>query len=260
MDERALGQWTDSIRAYLLPRRHTALLAAIVLAFAVRPMIGDFGIAPVAFSLALMVLMLVALYTIQVDELVGERAALLAQKKRRGTIGWLLAIPAVVERIAIVIVPNPLLILTGSIFWLLFFAYVTWSELRAVLKQKEVTGETISMSISVYLLMGLTWGTFYIVLYYLQPHAFSFGSTSALPSEHEVFPVLVYFSLTTLSTIGFGDITPITLQSRYAAVAEGITGQFYLAILVARLVGIYMSRSASNTADDGSRGSGVSPD
>jgi hypothetical protein len=55
------------------------------------------------------------------------------------------------------------------------------------------------------------------------------------------FPILGYFSLTTLSTIGFGDITPLTLQARYAAVAEGITGQFYMAILVARLVGMQMS-------------------
>lgn len=259
MDQGPLGRFTNSLHDYLLPRRHTALLVAIVTAFAARPMIGDLGVAPLAFSVALMILMLVALYTIQVDELVGERQKLLAQRKRRGIIGWLLAIPAVAERIVIVVVPKPFLILTGSIFWLLFFAYVTWNELRAVLRQKEVTGETISMSISVYLLMGLTWGTFYIVLYYLQPHAFSFGSSSTLPSEHEVFPVLVYFSLTTLSTIGFGDITPITLQSRYAAVAEGITGQFYLAILVARLVGIYMSRSANNT-DDQSRGSGVSAD
>jgi hypothetical protein len=57
--------------------------------------------------------------------------------------------------------------------------------------------------------------------------------------------VLIYFSLTTLSTIGFGDITPVTLQARYAAVAEGIAGQFYLAILVARLVGIHMSQSGT---------------
>ena len=49
-----------------------------------------------------------------------------------------------------------------------------------------------------------------------------------------MFPIFIYFSLTILSTIGFGDITPLTLQARYAAVAEGITGQFYLAILVAR--------------------------
>jgi hypothetical protein len=50
--------------------------------------------------------------------------------------------------------------------------------------------------------------------------------------------------LTTLSTIGFGDITPVSLQARYAAVAEGITGQLYFAILIARLVGLYMIRTA----------------
>ena len=56
----------------------------------------------------------------------------------------------------------------------------------------------------------------------------------------------MYFSLTTLSTIGFGDITPVTLQARYIAVAEGITGQFYLAILVARLVSMQMTQPASS--------------
>jgi Ion channel len=217
----------------------------------------DVGFSPIAFSVALIVLMLVSLYTVQVDELIGERDKLIAQKKRRSKIGWLLAIPAVIERIALVVVKSPHVIVTGLIFWLAFFVYITWSELRAVLRQKEVTGETISLSISIYLLLGLTWGMFYIVLYYLQPHAFSFGGspTSASPSGAEIFPVLVYFSLTTLSTVGFGDITPLTLQARYAAVAEGITGQFYLAILVARLVGLYMSRT---TAQDSEARSGSS--
>jgi hypothetical protein len=63
-------------------------------------------------------------------------------------------------------------------------------------------------------------------------------------NDELIFPILVYFSLTTISTVGFGDIVPLTLQSRYAAVAEGITGQFYLAILVARLVGMHMSISS----------------
>jgi len=121
--------------------------------------------------------------------------------------------------------------LIGSISWLLFFAFITWNELRAVLRQKEITREVISMSISTYLMLGLTCGLFYIVLHDLQPNAFSFGSGAPL-TEQQTIPVLIYFSLTTLSTIGFGDITPITLQARYAAVAEGITGQFYLAILV----------------------------
>jgi voltage-gated potassium channel len=244
----AWGQLQEFARRQLLPRRHTVQLVALVVAFAVRPLLVDVGFAPLCFSIALILLMLVSLYTIQVDELVGERESLLAQKKRSSKIGWLLAIPAVVERIAYSVVQNHYLVVTGVIFWLLFFIYITWNELRAVLRQKEVTGETISLSISIYLLFGLTWGLLYIVIYYLQPHAFSFGGSAI--SGTEVYPVLVYFSLTTISTVGFGDITPLTLQARYAAVAEGITGQFYLAILVARLVGLYMSRTAGITAGE----------
>ncbi len=246
-----LGNVQEFLRQQLLPRRHTALLVALITAFAVRPLIGDVGFAPIGFSIALILLMLVSLYTVQIDELIGERETLLAQRKRRSMIGWLLAIPAVAERIIIAVAPKPQLTTIGLIFWLLFFAYITWNELRAVLRQKEVTAETISMSISIYLLFGLTWGVFYILLYHLQPHAFNFGnsSTSNSSSAQQVFPVLVYFSLTTISTVGFGDITPLTLQARYAAVAEGITGQFYLAILVARLVGLYMSRPAERDAE-----------
>ena len=76
-------------------------------------------------------------------------------------------------------------------------------------------------------------------------------------SETQTIPVLMYFSLTTLSTIGFGDITPVTLQARYVAVAEGITGQFYLAILVARLVGMQMSQSPTQHAKQEAIGSGT---
>jgi hypothetical protein len=223
---------------------------AIVALFMVRPLIGDGGLASAAFSIAILLLLLFALYAIQVDELVGERIALVAQRRRRSMIGWALAVPATAERLAILLVPSPALYLTGSILWLVLFIFITWHLLRGVLRQKEITSETISMSISVYLLLGFTWGLFYIVLHHVQPLAFSLGSSpTPISDEQKVFPVLIYFSLTTLSTIGFGDITPVTLQARYAAVAEGITGQFYLAILVARLVGMQMSQSASRSTD-----------
>ena len=251
-----LGQLQALIREQLFPRRHTALLVALVVLFGLRALIADTGFAPIAFSIALILVMLISLYNVQVDELIGERDLLLAQRKRRGKIGWLLAIPAVAERIALAVVRHHYILVTGLIFWILFFIYITWNEIRAVLKQKEVTGETISLSISIYLLIGLTWGMFYMVLFYLQPNAFSFGGSPASGnlSGTELFPVLVYFSLTTISTIGFGDITPLTLQARYAAVAEGITGQFYLAILVARLVGLYMSRTTGT--DSGAQSTG----
>lgn len=244
--ESLLKQLRAAVQSHLAPHRHSALLVAIVAAFAVRPLIGDSGAGFAVFSVALVFLLLVALYNINVDELVGERGRLLVQSRRRRILGWALATAAGVERVSVIFVQSPMLTLVGSISWLLFVSFVTFSELRSVLKQREITGETICMAISVYLLLGFTWALLYEVMFQLHPD--SFGGLAAANPGHPTevlhsFPVLGYFSLTTLSTIGFGDITPSTLQARYAAVAEGITGQFYMAILVARLVGIQMSRS-----------------
>jgi len=247
-----LGNLRETILSYFLPRRHTAMLVAIIVTLAVRPLLGDRGSGPVVFSIALLGLMLLSLYTIQIDDLIGERETLLAEKRRRRIIGWALAVPAIADRVLVMFTPSRQLYVAGSIIWFLLFVFITLCELRGLLRQKEITKETISWSISIYLLIGFTWGVFYIVIYNIQAHAFSLGgldsTNSGPPTEQQVFPVLLYFSLTTLSTLGFGDILPLTLQTRYAAVAEGITGQFYLAILVARLVGIYMSQPASRDA------------
>jgi hypothetical protein len=248
------NQMQSAIGNYLLPHRHTALLVAIVTLLGVRPLISSAGAGNAVFSVAAMLLLVVALYTIQVDELLGDRERLLRQRRKNSLLGWTLAIIAVVFRLGDIVSPSHQLATASSISLLLFLGFVALTELRAVLKQRTVTRETISMSISVYLLFGMTWGLFYIVLFDFQPHAFSFGG-APIPSEQEVTPVLVYFSLTTIATVGYGDITPLTLQARYASVAEGIAGQFYLAILVARLVGMQMSQSSGRVAEDPSRDS-----
>ena len=251
-----LTQLRREIRRRLFPHRHTALLVALIAMFLVRPFTGDSGAGPTLTTVAMLLLLMLALYNIDVDELVGDRKTLLAQKRRRNIIAWTLGVPAVVERLVAILAPTHTLYFGGTFLWLLLFAYITWNELRAVLRQKEVTREVISMSISTYLLLGFTCGLFYIFLHDLQPNAFSFGAGAPL-SETQTIPVLIYFSLTTLSTIGFGDITPVTLQARYMAVAEGITGQFYLAILVARLVGMQMTQSSIQHAEQEAIGSGT---
>lgn len=238
-----------TLRSHLQARRHTALLVVIVFAFLVRALIGDADVTLVIFSVSLLTIMFIALYTIQVDDLVGEREFLLAQRRRRNIVAWVLAVPAVGERLVMIFVPSSRLYVFGTFCWLLFFAFVCWSQLRSLLKHREVTTETISMSISIYLLLGLTWGLLYALIFERHPDAFSFGGSPNAPAApHNMFPIWIYFSLTTLSTIGFGDITPMTLPARYAAVAEGITGQFYLAILVARLVGMHMSQAADRSS------------
>jgi Ion channel len=242
-----LGQLREQLRRRLAPYRHTVLLVAIIGAFLVRPFAGDSAVGPLLYSLVMMVLALMALYNIDVEELVGDREILLAQRRRRNFIAWTLGAAAIVERWISLFVPEHSFHMGGSGLWLLLFAYITWSELRAVLKQKEVTREVVSMSISTYLLLGMTFGMLYIVLYDLHPSAFMF-SAGAPNSQQQATPILIYFSLTTISTLGFGDITPVTLQARYIAVAEGIAGQFYLAILVARLVSMQMTQPASSQA------------
>jgi Ion channel len=237
------------IRDQFTAHTHSALLAAIILAFAVRPLIGGGGAGFIVFSAALLALVLIALYNISVDDLIGERENLLAQRSRRRFIGWTLVGAGFAERLAAAFARSRTLDLASSLGWLLLLSFVTWSTLRGVLKQKAVTSETISMSISVYLLLGFTWGFLYAVIFLLQPGAFSIAGLPAPipghPADTQLLPTLGYFSLITLSTVGYGDITPLTTQARFAAAAEGITGQFYLAILVARLVGMQMSQSSN---------------
>ena len=248
MDNSFVDQMRRAFADRVLPRRHTALLVAIVALLGVRALVSGTGAEASIYSILVMLVLMVAVYTIHVDELVGDRELLVKQRKKRGVLGWVLAIVAIVLRLGLFASPSHQLATVSSISLALFFGFVTLTELRAVLRQKTITRETISMSISVYLLLGLSWGLFYIVLFEFQPNAFSFGGAPA-PSELQITPVLIYFSLTTLATVGYGDITPMTLQARYAAVSEGIAGQLYLAILVARLVGMQMSQSASQPAE-----------
>ena len=252
VEGRLLGQLRDEVYRRFAPRRHSALLVALITAFAVRPLLGDTGAGFLLFSIALVILLLVALYNINVDELAGERGLLLTQARHRRILGWILAIAAGVDRIAAIFVHNPLLNMVGTISWLLFVVFIAVSELRSVLRQRAVTGETICMAVSVYLLFGFAWAFLYALMFERHPESFSgiVTGTQVRSTEFQhLFPIFGYFSLTTLSTIGFGDITPLTLQARYAAVAEGIAGQFYLAILVARLVGMQMSQSANRQAE-----------
>jgi hypothetical protein len=112
-EDSPLEQLRRAIHRHFAPHRHSALLVAIVAAFAVRPLIGDTGAGTAVFGIAMVLLLLVALYNINVDELVGERGRLLAQSRRRRILGWALAAAAAMERIAIIFVHNSTLDLVG---------------------------------------------------------------------------------------------------------------------------------------------------
>src|SRR5271156_7112105 len=101
-----LRQLRDELHRRLAPHRHTALLVAIIAAFLVRPLIGDSGAGPILFSSAMLVLLILSLYNIDVDELVGDRKILLAQRRRRSIIAWTLGVPAFAERLVVIFAPS----------------------------------------------------------------------------------------------------------------------------------------------------------
>jgi voltage-gated potassium channel len=235
------------LRGLLWRRRHSALLAAIILTFAIRPIVGNQPGVGVAFSLAMILLLGVALYTMEVDDLVGERGKLLTERRLQTIIGWILATFALIERLMALAMPSPTVSKASTLAWFLFLGFVTGAKLRNLVRLKVITGEAISLAVAVYLLLGMTWSMLYMAIFLDHPDAFHFErEPDAVHITTNDFigllPVFVYFSLTTLATIGYGDITPVTLTARYAAVAQGIAGQFYLAVLVARLVALQMNR------------------
>ena len=137
---------------------------------------------------------------------------------------------------------------------LIFLVLSSIMALRLVLRPGPVDANKIVGAVCVYLMIGV----FLAVLYYLLQSVVP-GSFNGLESysEPQWFWRLLYFSFVTLSTLGYGDITPANAYSESMAYFEAIIGQFYIAIVVAGLVGSYMSGQDSPEAkihaDEGER-------
>jgi len=128
----------------------------------------------------------------------------------------------------------------------IFCVFIVWSMLSYVVKKGRVTGEKIAAAICAYMLLGVLWALLYSLLYSL-----SAGSFNIEKPEMSDF---VYYSFVTLSTVGYGDITPLTASARALAYVEAITGQIYLAVLVAGLVGMHITSREYSERDQVSAG------
>ena len=115
--------------------------------------------------------------------------------------------------------------------------YMAVVLLRNVVTARVVTGDVICGAIAVYLLMGVAWAVIYVLLEGLSPGSFGLGDSS----RGTVWDQLLYFSFATLTTLGYGDISPLSPLARIWAVFEAVCGTLFLAVLIARLVGVYKS-------------------
>jgi hypothetical protein len=120
------------------------------------------------------------------------------------------------------------------------FLYVTWALIAHVFRMQEVTEDTLSGAACAYLFMGLAWATIYLLLERLHPGSFHFEGEVA----NVVWSDLLYFSLTSLTTTGYGDITPLSHPARSLTSMQHVLGVLYPAVVLARLVGLYKGRTA----------------
>jgi len=130
------------------------------------------------------------------------------------------------------------LFLASKIFGGLFFAFMIAVILNYLFKERQITTDVIAGAICAYFLIGLMWSSIFTILELAHP-----GSFKIQQSMHAESFSFTYYSYVTLTTLGYGDITPITPQARSFSLLEAITGQIYLATLVARLVSINILQS-----------------
>jgi hypothetical protein len=123
----------------------------------------------------------------------------------------------------------------------LFFLDMIYLISRALLvEQTRVTGDTLWAAINIYLLFGMMFAFLYSAVLALHPGAFAGGILEN--DSLDITQSMVYYSFVTMTTLGYGDITPKIQVAATLAYVQALIGQLYVAILIARLVSMYSSQ------------------
>jgi len=127
----------------------------------------------------------------------------------------------------------------------LFFTLLIIAFAKQFLKARQVSLQLIFGTLCLYLIIGLFWGSLYSLLYTISPESFS-GILLDNSAPGSLLTTFNYFSIVTLTTLGYGDITPQTHAASALCQIEAIVGQFFTAVLVAWLVGTHVSSRGSS--------------
>ncbi|HVM46728.1 MAG TPA: ion channel [Candidatus Acidoferrum sp.] len=127
-----------------------------------------------------------------------------------------------------------------------FLVVIIATLLGFILRAERVDADVLCAGISVYLILGLLWGQAYTLVAQVNPDAFSFSTRTGTAAVMSGFTA-IYFSFTTLMTVGYGDITPVADVARMLAILEAMTGTLFVVIMIARLVSHYSASGPHHT-------------
>jgi hypothetical protein len=185
--------------------------------------LGRFGI---LMDLVISVILLFAIYAVSL-------------KRHHTVIGVLLAVPMIVSLWSGVFGEYRWLQIIGHLCGIAFFAFIIVAILTFVFKQDEITRDLIAAAAVVYLFIAILWDFAYRLIEMIHPGSFSMPQGQSMGDTVNY----MYYSLVTLTTVGYGDIIPSTGVAKICSNLEAVIGQLYLVIMVAWLVGIYASQS-----------------
>lgn len=199
------------------------LLIALGILFFTVPFIDELENSELIISVLFSVVMLSAVVSV-------------ANRRRTLVIALMIVIPTLgsrwINHVHSQLLPAHLFLIGG----ICLIAFVVFHLLQFVLGATEVDAEVLCASVSAYVMLGLIWTMAYWLVDTLNPGAFAFN-TSGGSKTMEGFNAF-YFSFITLCTVGYGDITPISKVARMLAALEAMVGLLYVAVLIARLVGL----------------------
>jgi hypothetical protein len=235
---------------WFLEKRFVSLLIALVLLLVAAPVVRM--LKPGASSIAGAIIL-----TVIFDIMLLSSLFAISHSKRSVKIALVPMVGAFVFGLLDKWMPNPTLQLLGLSCSILLLGYVVVMIIIALFEAKKITTDTICASICAYLLIGVCWALLYSVLSILVPSAFHMGDqlteSVQMGISSRLMSLTIYYSFVTLSTLGYGDITPVHPVARVLSTTEALFGQIFLTVLVARLVGLQigqMMRYEKKKADD----------
>ncbi len=202
--------------------RHVWLLVALVALYLLSPLVAETGAPRLTVGFLFTLVMVAAAFSS------GE------SRWRRLVAIWL-AVPAIVIGWGAFFADSAGLRFTSDLAYVALLGFTLFNLLDRIARIETSDIDTISGGIACYLLIGAAWALTYRVVEFVAPGSFSIGGQEgqALWSDY------LYFSLTTMTTLGYGDFAPLKPFARIWSTLEAVTGTLFIALLVARLVGIY---------------------
>ena len=220
----------------LRERRHLLLLISILVLFMVSPFVATFRHGVLLLNVLGAAILVTGSYSLSERKQLFRTAIVLSAIATVGT-----CLPLVSPQRWAVLVSHGSTILLGGFFCVSILGYV--------LHTGRVTSDKIFAAICVYLLAGFVWTYAYALLDDLRPGSFVDSTETGQIDYVGHVMQLRYFSFATLTTLGYGDILPRSSTARTMAVLEAVMGQIYLAVLIARLVGLHIVHGNSERSE-----------